>query len=424
MQLVEKHIINSGNEYFKEIDELSFKSKNLYNFALYQIRQEFINNGTFLKYMDLYRSIRYLPDYQALPDKVSKGILLKLYDNFYSFFEAIKDYQKNPKKYNSKPRIPQYLDKVKGRNIVIYDKEALNRKGYKNTGLFKLSKTNILIKSKIHIRDIKQVHITKMSHSYKISVIYVKMEEDLGLDRTKVASIDLGLNNLATLVSNVEGYKPRIYNGKKIKSINQGCNKRIAKYKSELPYRDKTDEKNYKVFGDKKVLKQVSRSKKIEKEYDKRSRRIDDCFHKTSNDIVNQLVSNNIGTLVIGYNKGWKQDINIGSENNQKFVCVPHLKLVEMLAYKCKLLGIVCVTINEAYTSKCSFIDNEDVCKHDKYKGKRIKRGLFKTNKGKLINADVNAAYNILSLYSKKVFLDFKYKIGATSVSTIEVINR
>ena len=142
---------------------------------------------------------------------------------------------------------------------------------------------------------------------------------------------------------------------------------------------------------------------------------LNDYLHKASRYIVNQLVSNNINTLVIGYNKGWKQDANIGKVNNQKFVQIPHLKFVEMLEYKCKLVGITVIRQQEAYTSKCSFMDNEQIKKHKEYVGKRVKRGLFKTRNGKLINADVNGSLNIL----KNAVGEFQYPIEVCSTPCV-----
>ena len=126
---------------------------------------------------------------------------------------------------------------------------------------------------------------------------------------------------------------------------------------------------------------------------------------------MNFLVSNNISTVVVGYNKEWKQDINLGKRNNQNFVNIPFLTLIKQLEYKCKLEGINFILTEESYTSKCSFLDNEDVCKHDTYLGERIKRGLFKSKEGKLINADLNGSLNIL----KKVVGYFSYSIEVCS---------
>ena len=213
MVLTESHIIRSNHPYYKEIDDLSFQSKNLYNYSLYNIRQQFFNNGTFLSYIEIYRQIRGGNDYRALPDKVSKGTLRKLYDNFRSFFRANEDYKAKPNKYKGKPNIPKYLPKKAGRFMMVYEKGALNRKDYKKTGLIQLSKTNIEIKSKAHLDDILQVHIVKLNRSYKIIVIYDDGMADLNIENTEIrktndryACIDLGVNNLATLVSSIDNY--------------------------------------------------------------------------------------------------------------------------------------------------------------------------------------------------------------------------
>ena len=142
---------------------------------------------------------------------------------------------------------------------------------------------------------------------------------------------------------------------------------------------------------------------------------LNDYLHKASRYIVNQLVSNNINTLIIGYNKSWKQDANIGKVNNQKFVQIPFLKFVNMLEYKCQLVGITVVRQQESYTSKCSFLDNEPIKKHKEYAGKRIKRGLFKSRNGKLINADLNGSLNIL----KKAVGEFQYPIEVCSTPCV-----
>ena len=128
-------------------------------------------------------------------------------------------------------------------------------------------------------------------------------------------------------------------------------------------------------------------------------------MHKTSRVFVNYLVSKRITDVVIGYNKEWKQRINIGHVNNQKFVSIPFNTLLQMLSYKCQLEGINLITNEESYTSKCSFLDDEEICKHEEYVGKRVKRGLFRTANGKYINADVNGSLNIL----KKVIGKYDY---------------
>lgn len=121
-----------------------------------------------------------------------------------------------------------------------------------------------------------------------------------------------------------------------------------------------------------------------------------DYLHKASTMLVNQLISNNVCKVVIGKNDGWKKEINIGKRNNQNFVNIPHAVFIEMVCYKCKLNGIEVVLREESYTSKCSFIDNEPIKKHDSHAGRRVKRGLFRSENGTFINADLNGALNIL----------------------------
>ena len=215
-----------------------------------------------------------------------------------------------------------------------------------------------------------------------VEIGYNKVEGEIKTDNGRYVSIDLGVNNLATITSNV--FKPFIINGKPVKSINHFYNKEIAKKKSKLPTR-------------------IYSSKYIQNLYRKRNNKITDYFHKVSTYIVNQLVSNQVNTLVIGYNSGWKQDIDMGKKNNQNFAYIPFCKLINMLEYKCALKGITVLTNEENYTSKCSFLDDEPICKHEKYLGKRVKHGMFKSSDGTIINADVNGSLNILKKYLIKI---------------------
>lgn len=210
---------------------------------------------------------------------------------------------------------------------------------------------------------------------------YEKKEQDLNLNKNNVLSIDLGLNNLCTCISNV-GVKPFIVNGKIIKSFNQWYNKKRARLMSYI--------------GDK------GTSRRLRQLNNYRNFWVEDHIHKISRFIVNYCICNNIGSLVIGLNKGWKNGINLGKKINQKFVEIPFSKLIDKISYKCKLVGIGFQTNEESYTSKVDHLAFEKLCKHDIYLGKRKKRGLFQSSIGKLINADVNGAIGI----GRKVFGD------------------
>jgi len=290
----------------------------------------------------------------------------------------LEEYRANPKKFKNKPRIPRYKKK-NGESIVIFTNQQCRiKEGYlrfpKKVNL-KLTKTRIKEK-------LKEVRIIPLGIKYKIEIVYEKEEQDLGLNKSNVLSIDLGLNNLITAVNNI-GLDPIIIKGKVIKSINQYYNKQLAHYRSI------ESKKNN--FQD---------TKRIQKLHLKRNDKITTIFHRISRLLIDYCIENNLGTIIIGYNHGWKQNINIGKKNNQKFVQIPFLRLINQVKYKSELIGTTVITINENHTSKCSFLDNEEIRHHKKYVGKRISRGLFKTSNGTLINADVNAGYNIM----KKIF--------------------
>lgn len=388
MQLTERHIIKSNNPLYRELENITFKSKNLYNTALYLIRQEYFNNKKYYNYnklcSDLIKSDNI--DYYAMPTKVSQQTLRLLDKNFKSFFSKNKLKLKQNK-------IPKYLDK-NGKFICIFTIQAISKKELKNNNI-KLSGIENTIKTKVNIKDINQVRVIPKGNHFIVEVIYEIKEKELKKDNNRYCSIDLGINNLATISSNV--IKPVILNGKPIKSINQFYNKRISKLKSKNKNKS---------------------SKRINAISLMRNNKITDYLHKSSKYIINHLVSNNINTLIIGKNIGWKQEINIGRINNQKFVNIPFNKFTTMLMYKCKLEGINVILTEESYTSKCSFLDNEDIKKQEKYQGKRIKRGLFKSKNDKLINADLNGSLNIL----KKVIGEFQYPIEVCSTPMVITI--
>lgn len=393
MQLVQQNIIKKSDNRFKELDKILFLSKNLYNAGLYATRQYFFEHKKFLNYQSLAAIMvrENNIDYRQLPAKVSQQTLKLVEQNFISFFKHLK-----VKKQNETVKIPNYLKKETGRFVATYTAQAISIKELKK-GIIKLSKVNAtFITDK---KEIQQVRIIPKNNHIVLEVIYNIDDTEPLADNKKYASIDLGVNNLATVGSNI--IKPFIINGKPLKSINQYYNKRVSHLKSQLKNGRKS-------------------SNKIRKITNKRNNKIKDYLHKASTILVNQLVSNDLYTLVIGNNKGWKQNTNLGKCVNQNFVQIPHSTFIKMLEYKCKLKGIKTILTEESYTSKCSFLDNEDIKKHLVYKGKRIKRGLFKSSNGTLINADVNGSLNIL----KKVVGNFNYDpievCSAPSVLTVK----
>lgn len=375
MILTERHIFKKTNSLYKELDMLCFLSKNLYNSALYTVRQFYFENKKYINWININNQFIKSKqiDYYALPCKVSQQTLKMVDQNMKSFFNALKVK-------NSKPKLPKYLDKAKGRFVVTYTNQAISKTELKK-GYIVLSKTNIRIKTKIY--DVQQVRIVPKNNVIIVEVLYKTDCKINNGNVKKYCGVDFGLNNLMSC--GFSDVRPMLINGKPLKSINWFYNKKKAELQS--------------------LLKNKYTSNRIVNLTIRRNNKINNYLHKSSRLFINYLVSNGITDVVIGYNKEWKQGINIGRVNNQNFVNIPYYKLLNMLTYKCELLGITVHITEESYTSKCSFLDNEEICKHEKYKGKRIKRGLYKSSDGRLINADVNGALNIL----KKVIGEYEY---------------
>lgn len=380
--LSERHIISCSHPYFSECDYLTFLGKNLYNATLFYQRASFFKKD-FQNYYAVNKVFTHenQADYRALPAKVSKQVQMLVDKSFKSYFALVKKKAKGD--YDSPVRIPKYLHKVKGRCTLPYPKDALS---LKKEGIVKFSKTGIELPTKIEKERIQGARIVPKGNHFVIEILYKEMKKSLVSETIqKVAFIDHGLNNLMTVTSNA--FFPLLYSGKKLKSINQLANKRIAQLKSALS------------------KKGLYTSPLLVSIYNKRSRRITDSLHKLSSHLVNQFVSYQIDTVVFGHNLGQKQDIQLGSVVNQNFVQLPFYQLISLLKYKCELQGIRFVTTEESYTSKCSFLDLEPISKQKEYLGKRIKRGLFQSKKGIRINADVNGSLNIGRKYLTKLGL-------------------
>ena len=373
MRLVEQHRINRHDSRFAAIDAAAFASKNLYNAANYLVRQSFIKENIYLNYYDVHAKMKGHEVYQALPRKVSQQVLRMLDKNWQGFFAAMKGYRESPGKFTKRPGLPRYLDKTAGRYALVYTIQALSKLALKQ---------GVIVPSGLDIRvqtrqtRIVQVRIVPKGQFYVVEVVYEKDVEPAAVDPNLAAGIDVGLNNLAAITANKPGFVPVLVNGRPAKYINQGYNKRCAELQAKLG--------------------KPGRTKRMERLTTRRTRQINHYLHTHSRRIIDLLVREGIGTLVIGKNPEWKQEISLGKRNNQNFVQVPHARFIEMLIYKAELVGIQVILVNESHTSKCSFLDDEPVHHHEQYAGKRIKRGLFRASDGRLINADINGSLNII----------------------------
>jgi putative transposase len=380
MQLVEQHVIDRKDPRYMAIDSVSFASKNLYNAALYVLRQAYILEGRYLSYTEMDKRMQQHEAYKALPAKVAQKVLDQLDKAWQSFFDARKAYKKDPAKFLGCPRLPKYK-KTKGRNLLVYTQQAVSRKGLKR-GLIQLSMLPVTVKTKQS--QVDQVRIVPKSRYYVVEVVYEKAVQPADVNPALCAGVDIGVNNLAAIASNKPGFVPVLVNGRPAKSINQYYNKRRAQL-----------QKKRKVHGED--------TSRMERLTTKRTRRIHHYLHTASRQIIALLVEEGIGALVIGKNPRWKQEVNQGKRNNQNFVSIPHARFIEMLSYKAELVGIRVVITEESSTSKASFLDLDELPAYDpeetgqyRFCGKRVKRGLYRASGGRYINSDVNGAYNII----------------------------
>ena len=368
--------------------EYAHLAKNLYNHANYLVRKEFVETGKWLKAYDLdplLRQDRDYPDYRNMPAAQSAQQTLHLLErNWKSFFRSIKDWSKNKDKYSGKPKLPKYKPKD-GRMVFILTNQQVKLK--EDLLRFPKSFKGFTMKPRCirlnNFDKINQIRIVPNNQIFCVEIAYSVIANDNALpDNDRYMSIDLGLDNLATIVTNT-GLQPILVNCKGLKSINQYYNKTRAYYQSIA-----------KQMNDKFYTNRLYRLTQ------KRNFKIEDALHKISKFIVDTALEHKITMIVIGNNKDWKQSISLGKRTNQSFVQISHQNLIEKIVYKSRTHGISVVLTEESYTSGTSFLDSELPTKENYNKKRRKYRGLFMSNSGVLINADVHAAYQIM----KKVF--------------------
>ena len=387
---------------FKILKYLCHIAKNLKNQAIYNVRQHYFKNKKYLSYNENYKMLKNSENYKKLNSNMAQQILKEVDESFKSFFALLKIAKKG--QYNGKIKLPNYLDKDGFTTLIIGFvrlKDDMLIVPYSNS--FKKTHQEVKVKlpSVLKNKKIKEIRIIPKQHSryFEIQYTYEVKEIQRELNKENVLGIDLGIDNLCTCVTNTGA--SFIIDGRKLKSINQYYNKINAKLQS---IKDKQ-----------KIERTTLRQKRITR---KRNNRINDYLSKAARVIVNYCLNNDIGKLVLGYNEDFQRNSNIGSINNQNFVNIPYGKLRDKLIYLCKLYGIEFKLQEESYTSKASFFDGDEIPIYDKenlqeyvFSGKRIKRGLYQTSTGKLINADCNGALNILRK-SKVVDLSVLYNRG------------
>lgn len=403
------------------------KAKNLYNATLWHYRQALDehrkakedNREPLTEYPDYYKMERKFRaerqiNYFDLPQKVSQQVLRDVQSDWASFVAHVVRNKALPdghpdKKEKINPPHYKYRD---GLARLRYTKQAISFKKYPGKACPSGLDIALDIPPFINPYRIQQMVIEPDGADYiRVTFIYKVDVVELLANNGRIMGIDLGVNNLAACGTNF--CRGILVNGRPLKSMNQYYNKRMAELRSENE-----------ILLEKETSRKVETqrhhaTRAMERLTRKRRYKIKDYLHKASCCIFEFVAANGITTIVVGKNAGWKQECNLGTQNNQNFVQIPHARFIEMLSYKAAAMGIALIVTEESYTSKCSFIDNEDICFHERYAGRRIKRGLFRADDGTLINADLNGALNMIRKVVPNAFAE---GIEAVIVSPVRAL--
>jgi putative transposase len=373
-------------------------SKNLFNQTNYILRNQFFRKEKMSSYKTLAKEFAKPSDidennnFQKLPAKTAQWTIKKVKQSWTSFFGALRSYKKNPELFNGVPKPPKYKHKD-GEFMLIFT----NQQFHIGNGILKFPKImNLEVETRLNNVDLREVRIIPLGVGYNVEIVYSKEITDFNeLNPKRILGIDIGVRNIITIGNNISENGIAVKGGV-LKSINQYFNKELARLKS-INDRQRKNKEN---------------TKRINRLYMVRNRKIRDVMHKLSKAVIEYAMNNKIDTIVIGHNNGWKQSVDIGKKNNQNFVQIPFNMLMNQIYYKGQEYGINVVKQEESYTSKCSFLDNETIEEHETYLGKRIKRGIFKSSNGTLIHADLQASYNIMKKAIPEAFVNGLEGIG------------
>lgn len=386
---VKQQVKHLSKEDYKSIKELCHIAKNLTNQAIYNIRQYYFETKKYLSYVENYKLLKSSENYKLLNSNMAQQILREVDGSFKSFFGLLKLAKEG--KYSFKDcKMPRYLTKGGHSTLIIAIIKIKENKlmfPFSNTYKKEHNSIEITIPPILLDKKIKEIRIIPKANARFFEIQYTYEVECIqrNLNTNNALAIDLGINNLVTAVSN--NGKSFIIDGRRLKSINQWFNKENARLQS---IKDKQH------FG----KKTTNRQKNIARN---RNNKVNDYMNKTARKVINYCINNDIGTLIVGYNDGFQESFYIGKQNNQVFVNIPYGLLRAKLEYLCKLNEITFIKQEESYTSKASFWDKDEipVLSKDKvqkycFSGKRIYRGIYKTATGKMLNADINGALNIM----------------------------
>src|SRR5258707_755888 len=393
MRRVEQHVIKRSHPKFHAIDEMAFASKNLWNLANYYVRQAFIFQHSYLDNTAVYHLVKDSSAYKALPAKFSNQVLIQLDQAWTAFFEAMEAWRAHPETLTGRPNLPKYKHKTHGRNLVVFELGAIWKADLAQREIA-VSQLGRLVETKQHPESIEQVRIVPKADHYVVEVVYQVEAKPAPVDKDLFVALDPGVSVLAALTSNKEGFVPRLVPGGPVKAANQLYNKHREHEQKKLA----------------KGKEQRFTSHRLDRVTTKRNRRVMQYLHTASRRIIDLLVEEGIGTLIIGKNPFWKQNVELGKKHNQEFMQIPHATFIELLTYKAEQIGIAVIVTEESYTSRASFLDRDVLPTYDpnqgaeqedkpRFSGRRDGRW-YRVKGCAPIHSDVNGSYNI----ARKVF--------------------
>lgn len=379
---VEKHLIKKSHQWFTYCNEITNFSRQLFNAAQFTQRQGYFYGHGYLSQAKLDKCFQKNVRYKSMPAKVAQLVLQQCADTWTNYFKALEAYQQNPSKFTGKPNIPNY---VKDRNLVKFNIQAIGKREFSKGRIVPSQSPIVLpVKEGIKYENLCEVRIVPKTGCFVVEVVYEEPNNShyfCCLNPELAAAIDVGLDNLATIVFNDPRIQPIAVNGKPLKSANQYYNKQVAKYRGFI---------------------KVETSRKIQNIVRNRNNFVDSYLHQCSRMICNEMLALGVTQVAIGKNDQWKTNINLGKKTNQKFVQIPHARFIEILTYKLEALGIKVIVGEESYTSKSSFLDWDNIPTYTPdqkqkpvFSGKRVKRSWYTASDGSQIHADVNGAFNI-----------------------------
>ena len=403
--LIEKHCFLEGSSGYSEMYPILLQAALLRNVVVFITRQHFFRitgrnftcdvfdgvNSKYLTYEKIEKHLKYIeqPDFRVLPANVAQAVIRNVMTEW-TVYKKLMEMKKNDE-YDGYVGIPNYSDtKNKATYVAKYFKATLSKKSLAE-GMIDIPKTDIRFKTKVNPELIRSVNVSYSPGQCIVNVVYdnvdrIPAKQDNGI----YLAIDPGLDNLCTVVSNLESFKPFIVDGREIKSINRYYNYKISTYTEKMKSKDESfdsDEYTRKMWAERKNV-------------------LDDAMHLISAKLVEIARIIRANTIIFGHNDRWKDGIPFRKDVKQNFAFIPYMSLINKMTYKAAAYGISVVKQEESYTSKASFLDNDYIPTYTegddtvyKFSGKRIKRGLYRASDRTVINADVNGAYNILRKY-------------------------